>query len=644
MPLLIGGATTSRQHTAVKIAPAFPGSTVHVLDASRAVGVVSSLLSTSGATRSSATTVAEQQRLRDIHAEGVARPLLPYAEARARRPALDFGAGVAGEAGVLRSPHARRRRSRRDREAHRLDLLLPRLGAEGQVPEDPRRPEDGRGGARALRERPDAAAPDRRREAAAARTASTASGRRNSDGDDLVLWTDASCTPKRRASRCCASSAPPEGKPCLSLADFVAPVESGVVDSVGAFAVTAGIGADALVARFEKELDDYQAILVKALADRLAEAFAEWLHARARREWGYGQHEATLARGSARRALPRHPAGVRLPGVPRPQREAAPLRPARRAGARHHAHRALRDAAGRERVGSLLRAPGGALLHRRPHRPRPGRGLRGAQGDAARAKSSAGSRRTSATSPSRALERRAGLRDRRLEWHRSRDDRRPALPRRARAELLAALRARQRARRRRISRIPRRGRASRRSFDSALRDFAGDRVVFVHAAGTLTPIRFAGEGDAAAYAHNVLLNSAAPQVLGDALLRALQDTSAAGRSALHRLGRVEVGVRGLVGLLRRQGGRRPLGARRRRRAGTPRRASPHPLRRARRGGDGDAAGDPRDARRRLPRGRRASRRSTKTGVLREPADVARELWALLDRDLPNGAVLDLRTS
>jgi 5-methyltetrahydrofolate--homocysteine methyltransferase len=82
-----------------------------------------------------------------------------------------------------------------------------------------------------------------------------------------------------------------DGKPCLSLVDFVAPVESGVVDSVGAFAVTAGIGADALAARFEAELDDYQSILVKALADRLAEAFAEWLHARVRREWGYGQSE-----------------------------------------------------------------------------------------------------------------------------------------------------------------------------------------------------------------------------------------------------------------------------------------------------------------------------------------------------------------
>ena len=84
----------------------------------------------------------------------------------------------------------------------------------------------------------------------------------------------------------------PDAKPCLSLADFVAPIGSGVVDSVGAFAVTAGIGADALAKRFEAEHDDYDAILVKALADRLAEAFAEWLHARARREWGIGDELA----------------------------------------------------------------------------------------------------------------------------------------------------------------------------------------------------------------------------------------------------------------------------------------------------------------------------------------------------------------
>ena len=82
-----------------------------------------------------------------------------------------------------------------------------------------------------------------------------------------------------------------DNRPNRSLADFVAPKESGRRDYLGAFAVTAGLGADALVGRFEADHDDYQAIMVKALADRFAEAFAEYLHAQARREWGYGLHE-----------------------------------------------------------------------------------------------------------------------------------------------------------------------------------------------------------------------------------------------------------------------------------------------------------------------------------------------------------------
>ena len=84
----------------------------------------------------------------------------------------------------------------------------------------------------------------------------------------------------------------PDGKPNRSLADLVAPIDAGVADYVGAFAVTSGTEADDLAARFEKDHDDYRAIMVKALADRLAEAFAEFLHARARRDWGYGADES----------------------------------------------------------------------------------------------------------------------------------------------------------------------------------------------------------------------------------------------------------------------------------------------------------------------------------------------------------------
>jgi 5-methyltetrahydrofolate--homocysteine methyltransferase len=113
-----------------------------------------------------------------------------------------------------------------------------------------------------------------------------------SDGDDILLYADESR--EREILRFCMlrqqGKAPDDG-PSLSLADFVAPRESGLPDFVGAFAVTSGTETDALAARFEEELDDYHAIMVKALADRLAESFAEWLHRRVRAEWGYGRDE-----------------------------------------------------------------------------------------------------------------------------------------------------------------------------------------------------------------------------------------------------------------------------------------------------------------------------------------------------------------
>jgi 5-methyltetrahydrofolate--homocysteine methyltransferase len=114
----------------------------------------------------------------------------------------------------------------------------------------------------------------------------------NSDGDDIVVYADESrstelarfCTLRQqRAGR--------SGSACLALADYIAPLESGVADYLGAFALTAGIGVDALAGRYEAEHDDYNAIMVKALADRLAEAFAERLHQLARIQWGYGKEE-----------------------------------------------------------------------------------------------------------------------------------------------------------------------------------------------------------------------------------------------------------------------------------------------------------------------------------------------------------------
>ena len=139
----------------------------------------------------------------------------------------------------------------------------------------------------------------------------------------------------------------PPGRPNLALADFVAPRRRGVADYVGAFAVTAGHGLDELVAAFEAQHDDYNAILAKALADRLAEAFAERLHERVRREfWGYAPDEALDNDGADPRAVPGHPAGAGLSRLPRPHREAHAVRSARAEAQRgHHADRELRHAA-----------------------------------------------------------------------------------------------------------------------------------------------------------------------------------------------------------------------------------------------------------------------------------------------------------
>ena len=153
MPLLIGGATTSRQHTAVKIAPVYSQSVTHVLDASRAVGVVSRLLDPVQRVTHVAETRADQERLREQHATRRERALLTYAEALRRRPRDRVARRGRPRARVHRTAAARGRAARRARAVHRLDLLLPRLGAEGQVPRDPRPPPLRRRGARAVRQR-----------------------------------------------------------------------------------------------------------------------------------------------------------------------------------------------------------------------------------------------------------------------------------------------------------------------------------------------------------------------------------------------------------------------------------------------------------------------------------------------------------
>ena len=297
LPLLIGGATTSKQHTAVKIAPRYSGPVVHVLDASRAVGVVSTLLDDQRQAPFVAETRADQERLRAVHATSVARPLVPWTDARRRAAALPF------DAETVARPEFWGRRVLEDIDLREIAALIDwtfffhAWELPGKYPQILEHPEKGPA-ARELFQNAQVLLERILSERLLGARCVYGFWPANRDGEDIVLWTDEQRSreharfPMLRQQRAPAGESPSAAaKPLLSLADFVAPLDSGVLDSVGAFAVTTGIGAEELAAGFEQKLDDYQAILVKALADRLAEACAEWLHRRARREWGYGRQE-----------------------------------------------------------------------------------------------------------------------------------------------------------------------------------------------------------------------------------------------------------------------------------------------------------------------------------------------------------------
>ena len=290
IPLLIGGATTSRQHTAVKIAHEYSGPVVHVLDASRAVDVVSSLL---GDRRPDFD--AENRRLqaetRDKYAGRAEKPLLSYERARANRLRLDW------ENHEIASPWFLGRRYLDDVPLADLTgyidwtFFFSAWELKGRYPAILSHPDYGPA-ARELFEHAQALLARIVGEKLLTARGAYGFWPANTEGDDVVLYRDDSRReelarlPMLRQQEVIA-----DNRPNRSLADFIAPRESGVPDYLGLFAVTAGLGADELVRGFEADHDDYHAIMVKALADRLVEAFAEYLHAQARKDWGYGAGE-----------------------------------------------------------------------------------------------------------------------------------------------------------------------------------------------------------------------------------------------------------------------------------------------------------------------------------------------------------------
>ena len=291
LPLLIGGATTSRRHTAVKIAPHYSEPVVHILDASRAVPVTTSLLSDEGKTAFVAQHRADYEALRKAHT-APRLSVVSIGTARARRTPIEWrpeDLPVPAFTGVRvldNFPLATLR------DFIDWTPIFHTWGLKGVYPRIFEHKEQG---AQARQIYTDANA---LLDIIIEKNLITARGvygffPANAVGDDIELYTDGTRETVLERFHFLRQQSNKEGnEPCRSLADFIAPKETGLSDHVGAFAVTSGIGLKELCDRFRSENDDYNAIMAEAIADRLAEAFAECLHKRVRDEWGYGCDES----------------------------------------------------------------------------------------------------------------------------------------------------------------------------------------------------------------------------------------------------------------------------------------------------------------------------------------------------------------
>jgi 5-methyltetrahydrofolate--homocysteine methyltransferase len=290
LPLLIGGATTSRAHTAIKIAPFYSEPVVHVLDASRAVPVATSLLSDESREEFLVQHRADYEAVRKAHAAPRVQTI-PLAEARARHTAIEWRAQdiptpeFTGVRLLDNFPLATLR------EYIDWSPFFHTWELKGIYP---RILDDEKYGAQARQIFTEANALLDKIIAENLLTARAvyAFFPANAAGDDVELYTDASrASLLGRFHFLRQQSERKADEPFRSLADFIAPASTGLADHIGAFAVTSGIGLDELRDSFRAQHDDYNAIMAEALADRLAEAFAECLHKRVRDEWGYGRAE-----------------------------------------------------------------------------------------------------------------------------------------------------------------------------------------------------------------------------------------------------------------------------------------------------------------------------------------------------------------
>jgi 5-methyltetrahydrofolate--homocysteine methyltransferase len=293
LPLLVGGATTSRLHTAVKIAPAYSHTAVHVVDASRSVGVVDKLLNPNTREVFGRETRIEYEQLREYHHQKRSKkPLLSLVTARARRFQSDWAQVDITRPSFLGT-----------KVFDNLDLgnVAERIdwtpffhtweinGVYPKILDDPIKGQE----ATDLFNNAQAMLRDVITHSWLTARAVLGFFPANSVGDDITLYTDESRSKVLTTFHTLRQQSDKgPNRPCYALADFIAPADSGVADYLSCFAVTTGIGLKELVAKYEVDHDDYSSIMAKALADRLAEALAETMHEQTRKEfWGYAPDE-----------------------------------------------------------------------------------------------------------------------------------------------------------------------------------------------------------------------------------------------------------------------------------------------------------------------------------------------------------------
>jgi 5-methyltetrahydrofolate--homocysteine methyltransferase len=292
LPLLIGGATTSAKHTAVKIAPAYKGPVVHVKDASRSVPVVDRLGRPADRLALDAENRAAQEQERTAFGQKLDRKLVTYEEALRRRFAPDWSSYTPPVPAFL---------GRRVLRDVFLGEIVPYIDwspffltweLKGKYPrifDDPQMGEQ----ARKLFDDAQQLLARIVREGSLQASGVYGFFPAAAERDDIILYTDVGRNSELTRIHSLRQQWERQGQRAFrSLADYIAPLDAAIPDYVGAFAVTGGIGLDALVARFRADHDDYNVILSEAIADRLAEAFAEMLHQRARSDWVYGVAEA----------------------------------------------------------------------------------------------------------------------------------------------------------------------------------------------------------------------------------------------------------------------------------------------------------------------------------------------------------------